>query len=96
MRSSAPLGVLAVIVAVSSADAATITGTVKGPDGAPARGIFVQARQAQFTVKLRRSGKRVRVDALNASGGVLAGASRRVVQLRKGKRSVGTGGRVGT
>ena len=48
MRSLAPLGVLGFILAVTSADAATIAGTVKGPDGAPVRGVFVQARQAQL------------------------------------------------
>ena len=47
MRSLAPLGVLGLIVFASScADAATITGTVKGPDGAPFRAAFVQARHA--------------------------------------------------
>jgi hypothetical protein len=39
---------LGFIFAVSSADAATITGTVKGPDGQPFRGAFVQARNAQL------------------------------------------------
>ena len=48
MRSRTPLGVLGLILAVSSADAATITGTVKGPDGQPFRGAFVQARNAQL------------------------------------------------
>src|SRR4051794_10301968 len=47
-RSLAPVGVLGLLFAISSADAATITGTVKGPDGAPVRGAFVQARQAQM------------------------------------------------
>jgi subtilisin family serine protease len=56
----------------------------------------VQARQSQFTVKLHRSGSRARVTALDASGTALAAASRRVTNLRKGKRDVGTGGRVGT
>jgi hypothetical protein len=50
MRSSAPLGVLGLLVFVAvaapCADAATITGAVKGPDGAPFRGAFVQARHA--------------------------------------------------
>ena len=47
MRSLAPLGVLGLVVFASSfADAATITGTVKGPDGAPFRAAFVQARHA--------------------------------------------------
>src|SRR3954466_14356700 len=48
MRSLTPLGVLGFVLAVSSADAATITGTVKGPDGQPFRGAFVQARNAQL------------------------------------------------
>src|SRR5262249_40635771 len=48
MRSLAPLGVLGLVRAASSADAATITGTVKGPNGAPFRGAFVQARNAQL------------------------------------------------
>src|SRR6476646_9799567 len=48
MRSIAPLGVLGIVVALSSADAATITGTVTGPDGAPFRAAFVQARNAQL------------------------------------------------
>src|SRR6188474_1721075 len=46
MRSQALLGVLAFIFAVSTADAATISGTVTGPDGAPVRAAFVQARHA--------------------------------------------------
>ena len=33
-------------VLVSAAHAATVTGTVKGPDGAPFRGAFVQAQHA--------------------------------------------------
>jgi len=48
MRSLTPLGALGFILAVSSADAATIMGTVKGPDGQPFRGAFVQARNAQL------------------------------------------------
>ena len=48
MRSSVSLGVLGFVVAVSAADAATITGTVTGPDGAPFRGAFVQARNAKM------------------------------------------------
>src|ERR1700674_4460048 len=47
MRSLAPLGMLGfVIFASPCADAAPISGTVKGPDGAPFRGSFVQARHA--------------------------------------------------
>src|SRR6185312_2640955 len=48
MRLIAPLGVLGIVVALSSADAATITGTVTGPDGKPFRAAFVQARNAQL------------------------------------------------
>jgi hypothetical protein len=46
MRSFAPLGVLGFVVAATAANAATITGTVTGPDGAPFRAAFVQARHA--------------------------------------------------
>src|SRR5712672_1601075 len=47
MRSLALLGLLGTLsLAASPADAATITGTVKGPDGAPFRAAFVQARHA--------------------------------------------------
>ena len=47
MRSLAPLGILGLaILASPCADAATISGTVKGPDGAPFRAAFVQARHA--------------------------------------------------
>ena len=46
MRSLGPLGILGLVMAASVADAATITGTVTGPDGAPFRGAFVQARHA--------------------------------------------------
>ena len=56
----------------------------------------VRARRSQFSVKLNRGAARVRVDALDASGRVLAKATRRVAKLRAGKRQVGTGGRVGT
>ena len=53
-------------------------------------------RRSPFTVKVRRRGTRAKLEALDASGKVLASATRRVVTLRKGKRDVGTGGRVGT
>src|SRR5881392_3220765 len=47
MRSFAQLGIFGLVVATAaSAQAATITGTVKGPDGAPFRAAFVQARHA--------------------------------------------------
>jgi len=54
------------------------------------------ARRSPFVVELRRSAARVRVEALDASGRTLASAQRRVTKLRKGKRDVRTGGRVGT
>jgi virginiamycin B lyase len=45
---SLSLGILGSLVfAIPYADAASITGTVKGPDGAPFRGAFVQARNAK-------------------------------------------------
>jgi virginiamycin B lyase len=45
---AASLGIFgSLIVAASFADAATITGTVTGPDGAPFRGAFVQARNVK-------------------------------------------------
>ena len=45
MRSFAPLGIFGLFVlAAPAAQAATITGTVTGPDGAPFRAAFVQAR----------------------------------------------------
>src|SRR5688572_30254112 len=45
------LGVLGVIVFVASfGSAATVTGTVKGPDGTPFRAAFVQARNAKTRV----------------------------------------------
>src|SRR3954466_11375735 len=53
-------------------------------------------RRSPFAVDLRRSAARVRVEALDAAGGTLAGAERRVAKLRKGKRDVRTGGRVST
>jgi subtilisin family serine protease len=56
----------------------------------------LQPRRSPFTLKLRRSGTSAKVDALDASGKVLASTTRRVAKLRKGKRDVGTGGGVGT
>ena len=50
MRSSALLGILGLVFAFAAADAATVTGTVKGPDGAAFRGAFVQARNAKTKV----------------------------------------------
>jgi virginiamycin B lyase len=40
------LGLAALVLPATFADAATITGTVTGPDGAPFRGAFIQARNA--------------------------------------------------
>jgi streptogramin lyase len=49
MRSLALLGILGTLgLAASAADAATITGTVMGPDGTPFRAAFVQARNASM------------------------------------------------
>src|SRR5919205_186615 len=51
MRLSASLGMISLLaLAVSTADAATLTGTVKGPDGQPFRGAFVQARNAKTKI----------------------------------------------
>src|SRR5262249_38704137 len=44
------LGVGSIIVAISGADAATISGTVTGPDGKPFRGAFVQARNLKTKI----------------------------------------------
>src|SRR5262249_60883479 len=44
------LGVGSLIATMSGADAATITGTVTGPDGKPFRGAFVQARNLKTKV----------------------------------------------
>src|SRR5215471_19280733 len=46
---SVVIGILGLFLFASSfADAATITGTVTGPDGAPFRAAFVQARHAKL------------------------------------------------
>jgi virginiamycin B lyase len=51
MRSLTSLGTIGFVVfAVPFADAATITGTVTGPDGAPLRAAFVQARNAKSKI----------------------------------------------
>ncbi|MEA2906543.1 MAG: virginiamycin lyase [Alphaproteobacteria bacterium] len=51
MRSIASLGIIGVVIfAASIADAATIAGTVTGPDGAPFRGAFVQARNGKTKI----------------------------------------------
>src|SRR5215471_16354 len=44
------LGVGSIVAAMSGADAATITGTVTGPDGKPFRGAFVQARNLKTKI----------------------------------------------
>jgi len=44
------LGVLAPFVIATCADAATVSGTVTGPDGAPLRGAFVQARNVKTRI----------------------------------------------
>src|ERR1700693_3556540 len=46
-----PAGILAIVVATASpAQAATVAGTVSGPDGAPFRAAFVQARNAKTKI----------------------------------------------
>jgi subtilisin family serine protease len=55
------------------------------------------ARRTTFRVTIRRRrGARVRIDALDANGRRVVSASRKVTQLRKGKRNVGKGGGVRT
>jgi subtilisin family serine protease len=56
----------------------------------------LDARESPFTVRLPRRGARVSVQALDASGRVLAVTERSVSALRQGKRGVGRGGGVGT
>ena len=59
----------AIILAASFAEGATMTGTVKGPDGAPFRAAFVQARNARMrmTVMALSDGSgRYRLDNLPA------------------------------
>src|SRR5262249_32625534 len=53
-------------------------------------------RGSPFSVKLRRSAKRAALAAVDSSGKVLASASARVTTLRKGKRDVGKGRRIGS
>src|SRR5499427_1698488 len=63
------LGVGSLVAAMSPADAATITGTVTGPDGKPFRGAFVQARnlKTKITVSvLSDTAGKYRVDNLTA------------------------------
>jgi virginiamycin B lyase len=70
MKLSAPLGIIGLVaLALSGAEAATITGTVTGPDGAPFRGAFVQARNAKMKMTvsvLSDSQGRYRADNLPA------------------------------
>jgi subtilisin family serine protease len=56
----------------------------------------VKADRSSFTVTIPRRGKRVRIDALGHSRATVTSAQRRVTTLRKGKRDVGSGGRVGS
>ena len=51
--------------------------------------------RSPFVVTLRKKGKTVKVDALNAAGQVLASAQRKVSKLRAGKRGVGGGKQIG-
>jgi subtilisin family serine protease len=60
------------------------------------KAVQLTPRRSPFTVTLRRRGARVRIAALDASGRPLASAKQKVSKLRKGKRGVGRGGRVGT
>jgi subtilisin family serine protease len=53
-------------------------------------------RPSPFTVTLRRRGRVVLIQALNASGGVLARARRSVKALTSGKKGAGSGSGVGT
>src|SRR5438552_2538557 len=72
MRSSAclSLGVLAAMVgAATFANAVTLSGTVAGPDGAPLRAVFVQARDARTKITvsvLSDNHGRYRADNLDA------------------------------
>ena len=60
------------------------------------RAARLAARSSPFNVTLARRGRRVRVQALDASGRTLASAQRAVSALRSGKRGASSGGRVGT
>ena len=53
------------------------------------------ARSSPFKVTLAKRGKRVRVQALDASGRSLASAQRKVSALTSGKSGSSSGGRVG-
>jgi hypothetical protein len=54
------------------------------------------ARTSPFTVTVRRRGRRVGIQALDASGRVLARAARNVRALSSGKSGAGTGNGVKT
>jgi subtilisin family serine protease len=54
------------------------------------------ARSSPFTVTIRRSAKRVSIEALDASGKVLTRAQKKIVGLKSGKRGVSTGRGIGT
>ena len=54
------------------------------------------ARSSPFKVTVAKRGRRVRVQALDASGRALASSQATVKALRSGKRDAGSGGRVGT
>ena len=70
MRSLAPIGVIGFLaLASAAADAATISGTVTGPDGKAFRGAFVQARnlKTKITVSvLSDNAGHYRIDSLPA------------------------------
>jgi subtilisin family serine protease len=57
--------------------------------------VQMAARKSPFTLTLRRTGARVKIEALDGAGKPLASAQRAVVGLRKGKRGVGRGTGVG-
>jgi subtilisin family serine protease len=56
----------------------------------------LRAGRSPFSITLRKRGKVARIDALNASGQVLATTQRRVAKLRVGKRGVRGGRSIGT
>src|SRR5262249_51534048 len=69
MKRMALGSVVAAVSGMACADAATITGTVTGPDGKPFRGAFVQARNltTKITVSvLSDNAGRYRVENLTA------------------------------
>src|SRR5262245_47366468 len=50
MKLWASFAAIGLVATFSAADAATVTGTVTGPDGTPFRGAFVQARNAKTKI----------------------------------------------